>query len=43
LKPSVPVVEFADEYGNVCQRLIAPPGPFSIHASADVMTSDTMT
>jgi len=42
LKPSVPVVEFADEYGNVCQRLIAPPGPFSIHTSADVMTSDTI-
>jgi transglutaminase-like putative cysteine protease len=42
LKPSVPVIEFTDEYGNLCQRLIAPPGPFSIRTSADVMTSDTI-
>ncbi|MES2934209.1 MAG: transglutaminase family protein [Pseudomonadota bacterium] len=40
LKPSVPVVEFTDNYGNFCQRLIAPPGQFSIRTSADVMTAD---
>ncbi len=38
--PSVPVVEFTDIYGNLCQRLIAPPGAFSIHTAAEVMTSD---
>ena len=42
LKPSVPVVEFTDSYGNLCQRLIAPPGEFSIRTSADVMTADTI-
>ena len=40
LKPMVPVFEFTDNYGNLCQRLVAPPGPFSIHTAADVMTAD---
>ncbi|WP_221799251.1 transglutaminase-like domain-containing protein [Oceanobacter mangrovi] len=38
--PSVPVAEFTDQYGNVCQRLVAPPGPFSIFCSAEVMIPD---
>ena len=38
--PSVPVIEFTDIYGNLCQRLIAPVGNFTIHTSAVVMTSD---
>lgn len=38
--PSVPVTEFTDIYGNLCQRLIAPPGYFSIHTAAEVMTLD---
>jgi transglutaminase-like putative cysteine protease len=42
LTPSVPVVEFTDAYGNRCQRLIAPPGEFSIRTSADVMTADAL-
>lgn len=40
LKPSVPVFEFTDIYGNLCQRLIAPAGNFSIHTAAQVMTAD---
>lgn len=40
IKPSVTVFEFADNYGNLCQRLIAPPGSFAIYTSADVMTAD---
>ena len=40
LKPMVPVYEFTDSYGNLCQRLVAPPGNFSIHTSATVMTAD---
>jgi transglutaminase-like putative cysteine protease len=40
LQPSVPVFEFTDVYGNLCQRLIAPTGDFSIHTTAEVMTSD---
>ncbi|MGR8935752.1 MAG: transglutaminase-like domain-containing protein [Gammaproteobacteria bacterium] len=38
LIPSVPVYEFTDNYGNLCQRLVAPPGTFKIHTAADVMT-----
>ncbi len=40
LEPSVPVFEFTDNYGNLCQRLVAPPGIFSVHTAADVMTTD---
>lgn len=40
LVPSVPVSEFTDVYGNLCQRLIAPPGPFSVHTAAEVMIVD---
>lgn len=42
LTPSVPVVEFTDEYGNLCQRLIAPQGDFSIITNAEVMTADAV-
>jgi transglutaminase-like putative cysteine protease len=38
--PSVPVIEFTDMYGNLCQRLMAPVGNFSIHTAAEVMTAD---
>lgn len=40
LSPSVPAVEFTDPFGNLCQRLVAPPGPFSIHTSADIEAAD---
>lgn len=40
ISPSVPVVEFTDNYGNLCQRLIAEPGIFSISTSARVRTAD---
>lgn len=40
LAPTVPVVEFTDYYGNLCQRLVAPPGKFSIHTSADIHTRE---
>ena len=40
LSPSVPVIEFTDDYGNLCQRLIAPLGPFAVHTAAEVMTAD---
>jgi transglutaminase-like putative cysteine protease len=42
LEPSVPVFEYTDDYGNLCQRLIAPAGAFKVRTSADVMTSDTV-
>jgi transglutaminase-like putative cysteine protease len=40
LAPYVPVVEYMDLYSNLCQRLVAPAGTFSIHTSAEVMTAD---
>jgi|SRR5450631_1241664 len=38
--PSVPVCEFTDTYGNLCQRLVAPPGAFAVYTAAEVMTAD---
>lgn len=40
LTPSVSAVEFTDQFGNLCQRLMAPAGPFSIRTSADVQAPD---
>lgn len=40
LEPSVPVLEYTDEYGNLCQRLTAPEGMFNVFTSAEVMISD---
>ncbi|WP_101758990.1 transglutaminase family protein [Oceanicoccus sp. KOV_DT_Chl] len=42
LNPSLPVYEFTDNYGNLCQRLIAQPGLFEIFTTADVMTADVV-
>ncbi|ACN15243.1 conserved hypothetical protein [Desulforapulum autotrophicum HRM2] len=38
--PSVRAVEFTDPFGNLCQRLVAPAGPFSIKTSVDVECAD---
>lgn len=40
LVPSVPAFEFTDNYGNLCQRLIARPGDFAVYTAAEVMTAD---
>ena len=40
LSPSVTVEEYTDIFGNLCQRLVAPAGEFSIHTSATVLTAD---
>lgn len=40
LSPSVPVFEYTDGYGNLCQRLTAPVGIFQVSTSAEVMTAD---
>ena len=40
ITPTVNVTEFTDMYGNLCQRVVAPEGPFSIHFSATVQTAD---
>lgn len=38
--PSVSAVEFTDPFGNLCQRLMAPAGHFSVRTSFDVETAD---
>lgn len=38
--PSVPVYEFTDIYGNLSQRLVAPPGDFSIRTASEVRIPD---
>jgi transglutaminase-like putative cysteine protease len=38
LSPRILAQEYADDYGNFCQRLVAPAGEFSIHTSAEVYT-----
>jgi transglutaminase-like putative cysteine protease len=40
--PHVTAVEFMDGYGNLCQRLVARPGPFSIRTTAEVEAADGM-
>jgi transglutaminase-like putative cysteine protease len=39
LEPFVPVVEYVDVFGNLCQRLVAPKGTFRISVHARVETS----
>lgn len=41
LEPYVPVIEYADIFGNLCQRLIAPLGHFSIRTSFEVITTES--
>jgi transglutaminase-like putative cysteine protease len=38
--PSLLVNEFTDTFGNFCQRLVAPAGPFSIHTSVTAETAE---
>jgi transglutaminase-like putative cysteine protease len=40
LSPSVPVQEYTDIFGNLCQRLVAPAGEFSVHTTAEVKTTN---
>ena len=42
IEPYVPVTEFTDLYGNLCQRLTAPVGPFSIQFTATVESPDAI-
>jgi transglutaminase-like putative cysteine protease len=42
LTPSIPVEEYTDIFGNLCQRMVAPAGAFSVHTTAAVMTMDAV-
>ena len=39
IRPDVIVTEISDKYGNLCQKLIAPPGDFQICTGAKVKTA----
>jgi transglutaminase-like putative cysteine protease len=40
IKPAVPLIESTDNFGNSCQRLVAPSGDFLIHTSAEIMVAE---
>ncbi|QDU61633.1 Transglutaminase-like superfamily protein [Planctomycetes bacterium Pan216] len=40
ISPSVTAVEFTDPFGNLCQRLVAPVGDFSVHTTADIEAAE---
>ncbi|WP_337044184.1 transglutaminase family protein [Emticicia sp. 17c] len=42
LDPNIPVVEYTDLYGNLCQRLLTPEGNFTVKTSAIVEAPDTI-
>lgn len=42
LSPRVASTEYTDSFGNLCQRLVAPPGRFTISSSVDAEASDTV-
>ncbi|MBD2158880.1 transglutaminase family protein [Leptolyngbya sp. FACHB-16] len=39
-EPNIPIIEYTDSYGNLCQRLLVPPGIFHAKATATVETPD---
>ncbi len=40
--PNAQIAESEDNYGNSCQRLVASPGEFIIHTSAEVITTENI-
>ena len=40
IEPQVPISEFTDAHGNLCQRMLVPAGPMAISVEATVDTSD---
>jgi transglutaminase-like putative cysteine protease len=42
ITPATPMIEYTDGYGNLCQRLVAPAGPFTLRATCEVETAETI-
>ncbi len=42
VEPDVQITESKDCFGNVCQRLLAPPGEFIIHTCSEVITVENI-
>jgi transglutaminase-like putative cysteine protease len=41
-EPCIPVIEYTDGYGNLCQRLVVPEGLFSLYTSVVTETADAI-
>lgn len=41
-EPHAPVVEYTDGFGNLCQRVLIPPGEFNLFCSCRAHTADTI-
>jgi transglutaminase-like putative cysteine protease len=41
-EPHVPVVEYSDSFGNLCQRVVVPAGKFDVHCSCRAHAADTI-
>ena len=41
-QPHAPVVEYTDNFGNLCQRVLIPPGEFNVFCSCRAHTADTI-
>ena len=41
-EPHAPVVEYTDKFGNLCQRVLIPPGQFEVRCSCRAHTADTI-
>ncbi|MEP6669254.1 MAG: transglutaminase family protein [Chthoniobacter sp.] len=41
-EPHVPVTEYTDDFGNLCQRVLIPTGQFEVRCSCRAHTSDTI-
>jgi transglutaminase-like putative cysteine protease len=41
-EPHAPVVEYTDDFGNLCQRVLIPKGVFEVRCSCRAHTSDTI-
>ncbi len=42
LNPKVPVIEYTDRFGNLCQRVVFPPGACEVFCSCRVHASDVI-
>ena len=42
VEPFVAVTEYVDSFGNLCQRLVAPPGKFRLRVDVEVETADNI-
>src|ERR1700712_5309072 len=40
--PHAPVVEYTDDFGNLCQRVLIPPGKFEVFCSCRAHTADAI-